>query len=348
MEEYGSSQGLSSSDLKHSSNLDEFRSSLHNMELQLARTKEEKALVTNKLEELNDLLEKSQKNLTKKEEILHEKTRKIKELEFKVEQSTRTMPQGNIELMSFHHELKMKSEEIAELKALLRKKDELIESIKTHNHTESQKMKSLASNLQEKSKKTSELHGKLEETKKSLDSCAFSKRNEGTMLVEIEHYKADNARLVNLLKSTAEFKTFSEYAESSGGVRYLPKTNKSPISAFDECDDWVPTESWKMVKGFLDKYGNTGFKSVQINRLLEDLNAIWRKREKNLMNQVRSKCNRELETLRRQLANAPAYEHFVADKEINRLKNDLKRANEDLRVVSSASVRAVRRPHGFI
>ena len=66
------------------------------------------------------------------------------------------------------------------------------------------------------------------------------------------------------------------------------------------------------------------------------------------MNQVRSKCNRELENLRRKLANAPNYEQFVSDKEINRLKNDLKRANEDLRTVSSASVRAIGRPHGFI
>ena len=43
MEEYDSSQGLSSSDLKHGSKIDEFRSSIHNLELQLAKTKEDKA-----------------------------------------------------------------------------------------------------------------------------------------------------------------------------------------------------------------------------------------------------------------------------------------------------------------
>lgn len=348
MEDYDSSHGLSSADLKHGSNIDDFRSSLHNMELQLARTKEEKAVVSNKLQEVNELLEKSHKNLSKNEEVLLEKTRKIKELEFKVEQSTRSMPQGNIELLSFHHDLKMKSEEIAELKALLRKKDEIIECLKTHTHLEDQKLKNLSCNLQEKAKRSSELHGRLEETKKSLDALAFSKRNEGGMLVEIEHYKADNARLVSLLKATKEFKDFADYAEASEGIRYLPKTQKSQIAAVDECDDWVPSESWRMVNVFLAKYGTVGFKSVQISRLLEDLNAIWRKREKNLMNQVRSKCNRELETLRRQLANAPKYDHYVADKEINRLKSDLKKVNEDLRVVSSASVRAVKRPHGFI
>jgi ElaB/YqjD/DUF883 family membrane-anchored ribosome-binding protein len=103
-----------------------------------------------------------------------------------------------------------------------------------------------------------------------------------------------------------------------------------------------------MVKDFLAKYGERGFKSVQINQLLEDLNAIWRRREKNLMSQVRSKCNREVEKLRRQVAYAPSYEQVVSNEKINRLKSDLKRANSDLRNVASSSVRAVGRPHGFI
>jgi hypothetical protein len=348
MEDYGSSNGLSSSDLKHGSNIDELRSTVHNMELQLAKSKEEKAMISNKIEELNEHLDKSQKKIIKNEEALHEKTRKIKELEFKVEQATRNIPQGNIDLMSFQHELRLKDEELNDLKALLRKKDGIIEVLKSQSNLEEQKLKYLNNNFYEKSKKTEELESKLQETSKNLDLYAFSKRNEGTLLVELEHYKADNARLVTLLKSTSEFKSFGEYAEASEGIRYLPKSTKAPIKASDECDDWVPSEAWKMVKDFLAKYGTTGFKSVQINKLLEDLNHIWRKREKNLMNQVRSKCNREVEALRRQLANTPKYEQFVTDKEINRLKNDLKRANEDLRVVSSYSVRAVGRPHGFI
>ena len=48
MEEYSSSQGMSSADLKHSSNLDDFRSSIHNLELQLAKSKEENQCGCNK------------------------------------------------------------------------------------------------------------------------------------------------------------------------------------------------------------------------------------------------------------------------------------------------------------
>ena len=243
MEEYDSSQGLSSSDLKHGSKIDEFRSSIHNLELQLAKTKEDKAMISNRLEELNEKLEESSKKLQKTEDQLHEKTRKIKELEFKVEQSTRSMPPGNIDLISLHHDLKMRDEEISELKNLLKKKDSIIESLKTQSFLEDQKIKNLSSFVKEKSSKNEELFVKLEENKKNLDSLAFSKRNEGTLMVELEHYKADNSRLVSLLKSTQEFKSFSEYAEASEGIRYLPRTNKTVTKGNDECDDWVPSDA---------------------------------------------------------------------------------------------------------
>ena len=62
-------------------------------------------------------------------------------------------------------------------------------------------------------------------------------------MVELEHYKADNSRLVSLLKSTQEFKSFSEYAEASEGIRYLPRTNKTVTKGNDECDDWVPSDA---------------------------------------------------------------------------------------------------------
>lgn len=348
MEESGSSHGISSADLKHSSNIDDFRSSVHNMELQLAKSKEEKALLSNKLEEINEQLEYSNKKISQLEEDVHEKQRKIKDLEAKIDQKPKIVPQGSVDILSFHNQLKSKDEEIIELKSVLRQKDEIIASLKVHCQLEDRKLRSFATSAAQNAKKIETVSGQLDKSKKKVDSCKLAKRNEGTLFVEIEHYKLDNARLVTLLKNTKEFADFAEFAEASEGIRYLPKGNTVKISAENEKDDWVPSQSFKMVKDFLAKYGNTGFNGVQINQLLEDLNAIWRRREKNLLSQVRSKCNRELEALRRQVTNAPCYEQVVSDDKINRLKSDLRRANSDLRNVASASVRAVVRPHGFI
>jgi len=68
-----------------------------------------------------------------------------------------------------------------------------------------------------------------------------------------------------------------------------------------------------------------------MNRFLEDLNKAWRAREKCLMSIVRSKCMREVETLRRKVATRPSYSQVQSETEINRLKTDLKKAHSDLR-----------------
>ncbi|OMJ84184.1 hypothetical protein SteCoe_14736 [Stentor coeruleus] len=348
MEEVESSQGLTNSDLKHSSNVDNFRSSLHNMELQLAKVRESKTIILNKIEEANDILENFQKKIARIEEEIIEKDNKIQELKLKAEQNTSKMPQGSAELLSFHHQLKMKDEEISDLTQLLSKKELIIESLKTHTYLEEHKLASANISAAENISRAKELKSRLEKTQKKIDLCTFTKRNEGTLMIELEHYKADNERLISLLKSTSEFSIFGDFAEASEGIRYLPRTNKVHYKVQDDSGDWLPQESYKMVNEFLVKYGDKGFKSAEINKLLGDLNSIWRRREKNLMGQVKSKCNRESDTLKRKVLYAPKLDQFVAEKNINRLKSDLKKANEELRAVSSASVRAIARPHGFI
>jgi hypothetical protein len=55
----------------------------------------------------------------------------------------------------------------------------------------------------------------------------MTRKSEGTALLEIEHYKADNERLVKMLSQTKEFQNFGKLAMDSitdgfsGGIRYL-------------------------------------------------------------------------------------------------------------------------------
>jgi hypothetical protein len=54
----------------------------------------------------------------------------------------------------------------------------------------------------------------------------LERKSEGTALLQVEHYRTDNDRLIKLLASTEEFKNFSEFAQDSGsGVRYLDPQN---------------------------------------------------------------------------------------------------------------------------
>ena len=61
-----------------------------------------------------------------------------------------------------------------------------------------------------------DLKQKLFETQRELDQVVLSRKSEGTALLQVEHYKQDNDRLIKLLASTDKFKNFAEFATDSG------------------------------------------------------------------------------------------------------------------------------------
>ena len=62
---------------------------------------------------------------------------------------------------------------------------------------------------------------KISELEKKIDSLYVEKQSEGGLLLEIEHLKDDNLRLLQMLKSTNEFKDFAYLSETeAGGVRF--------------------------------------------------------------------------------------------------------------------------------
>jgi hypothetical protein len=58
--------------------------------------------------------------------------------------------------------------------------------------------------MENKCSENNRLRAKLGETEKNLDELYLSRKSEGTALLELEHLKADNNRLIRLLKSTKE------------------------------------------------------------------------------------------------------------------------------------------------
>lgn len=52
----------------------------------------------------------------------------------------------------------------------------------------------------------------VEKLKKGMDEVVMTRKAEGTALLEIEHYKVDNERLIQMLSSTKEFERFGELA----------------------------------------------------------------------------------------------------------------------------------------
>lgn len=157
-----------------------------------------------------------------------------------------------------------------------------------------------------------ELKQKLFETQKQLDQVVLGRKSEGTALLQAEHYKLDNERLLKLLASTNEFKNFAEFAADSGGsVRYMdpqkmPKTFSFPkdqprLNNLDEnveMEDWIPTDAFKVAHDFRNRCAGQVSASL-MNQFLRDLNKVWKAREDKQIARIKSECNREVQFLRR-------------------------------------------------
>lgn len=64
------------------------------------------------------------------------------------------------------------------------------------NHLDSQELKTLNESIAKKDKQIFDLQAELAETRRRLDEVVMTRKSEGTALLEIEHFKADNERLV--------------------------------------------------------------------------------------------------------------------------------------------------------
>ena len=148
----------------------------------------------------------------------------------------------------------------------------------------------------------------------------MTRKSEGTALLEIEHYKADNERLVQMLAQTKEFSAFGKLAldTQENTIRFMnPGTStatnprqcelKKPLlqdfKPSKEEDSWIPEAAFKVAHDFRNKCSTNGVISHALfNTLLADLNEIWRDREKKQIARVQNQAHREIQYLRRQLS----------------------------------------------
>jgi hypothetical protein len=106
-----------------------------------------------------------------------------------------------------------------------------------------------------------------------------------------------------MLSKTKEYAGFANFAIDSGqGVRYMdPVEDQKTTMATtwkstedeDGSDDWIPEEAFKAAHDFRNKCAANVSKAL-MNTLLQDLNRIWRAREKKQISRIKAEANREV------------------------------------------------------
>ena len=111
---------------------------------------------------------------------------------------------------------------------------------------------------------------KLKEAELMIDKLMMEKRSEGTLMLEVEHYKADNDRLIKLLRDNGRTRDLGEFLQDNkGGVRYLAgkKTHGKKELQNEENENWIPHEAYEIAHKYRTERPE-GMSKVEIDKMM--------------------------------------------------------------------------------
>ena len=265
-------------------------------------------------------------------------------------------------------ELEDKETIVEKLNQQLKAKEETIKYFTINNEKAQRYSNTYKDELQEQKLINKKQIDKISELEKQIDQLYIQKQSEGSLLLEIEHLKDDNMRLLQMLKSTAEFKDFAYLSETvPGGIRFTNETQSPLVKGTStttnpnvpsqsvvsktignqkkindknnnnnnnkdiiNTDNWIPSEALVCAKQFKSENG-LDLNETMLNNLLTSLNKIWQEREKQQINRLKAKYKNEITSLKRKVTMKSGFDEYTAQKTISKLKKDLKQTKEDLR-----------------
>lgn len=234
---------------------------------------------------------------------------------------------------SYQDEINTRNTEIRKLNMIISNKENELKQTNVAESLASMKVDEKEKCLSTQEREIADLKQKLADAERANDLLRQDKRSEGTVMLELEHFKADNARLINLLEKQGGSKEFAQFAQDhKGPVRYLagPKTYGKAECQEPEENSWIPQEAFEIAHSYRDQHGDA-LSEAMIEKMLRELNKVWRDRERRQIARVKLQCNTEIKDLRRQITMQAPVSETNQTRQITRLKDQLKEAKKDLR-----------------
>ena len=200
---------------------------------------------------------------------------------------------------SINKELEDKQKQLENLTQKLKAKDETIKYFTVNNESTQRNTNTIREELENEKKINQKQQDKILELEKKIDQMYLQRQSEGSLILEIQHLKDDNMRLLQMLKTTEEFKNFAYLNETiPGGVKLIKDNDeqkkinsvvsfklkdKSVIQKSQENikdnQSYIPNEAYDLAVQFKNKY-NGELNDNLINELLSSINKIYKTREK--------------------------------------------------------------------
>ena len=292
------------------------------IEIQLVKSIEKNAILVTKLEEAQDEIERSHDQISAQLLIIEEYKQRIKKLEDRLH-----ITNSNSERFSSNRKsLDENDKKIEELLVCIRNKDRVIETLTSNQIFSQEKQEELFLELEAKNRELEKLSKKLKNTEKSIDTLFLNHKTEGQFVSELEHLKVDNQRLLSLLSKSQEYKFLGQFIEDSGGAHYIQ--SQKPLN--DESCNWVPSQLTKVIEIYKK---SPKLENEVMNTLLLEINKSFREREKTQILKLKHEYKTKINDLKRQLLMRQPYDNVKTQRQVSRLKTELKKANNEISTI---------------
>ena len=165
-------------------------------------------------------------------------------------------------VLEYQTEIDMREQDIQKLTKEAEQKDDDIKMYELRLKQMNERMLDIEEELELKSGENNRLRNQVADLEKSVMDLYGSRKGEGSIHVELNNMKADNEKLLQLLKSTSEYQDLNDVdimkkakylgGQGVGGLcdTFGIETNKAKSRKKKDADanEWIPTEAVKKIK----------------------------------------------------------------------------------------------------
>lgn len=199
-------------------------------------------------------------------------------------------------------------------------------------------MADIEEELELKSGENNRLRTQVADLEKAVQDLYGSRKGEGSIHVELNNMRADNEKLIKLLKETGDYQDLSstdimkkaKYLSNQSigaicdtfGIQPNKAAARRAAKKDGDANEWIPTEAVKKIKEIQQTF-DSKMTETCISNILYEFNIIWRNIMRKEIEAIKKKYSLQIQDLRRQLVTKKAFDEDESQREISRLKKEL-------------------------
>mmetsp|Transcript_10219 Transcript_10219/g.17209 ORF Transcript_10219/g.17209 Transcript_10219/m.17209 type:complete len:232 (-) Transcript_10219:130-825(-) len=197
---------------------------------------------------------------------------------------------SKLKMEQYQNEIDLREQDIQKLKKENEHKNDDIKMYELRLKQMNERMQDIEEELELKSGENNRLRNQVADLEKSVMDLYGSRKGEGSIHVELNNMKADNEKLIQLLRETSEYQDLNDI-EIMKKARYLSQqsignicdtfgieTNKAKSvrnRKDKDANEWIPTEAVKKIKELQTTFDGK-MNETCVSQILYEFNIIWR------------------------------------------------------------------------